>query len=143
FDDDEAVYPVTVDPLIWTQEAELLANDGAANDEFGYSVALSGNTALVSAYQKTASQGAAYVFVRSGASWSLQQELTGSDSAADDLLGNSVALSGDTAVVGAAAKVSAQGAAYVFVRSGASWSQQAELTVANGAADDEFGCSVA
>ena len=68
-------------------------------------MALSGDTALVGAYSKTVGgqsyAGAAYVFMRSGTSWSQQAELSDPDAAADDWFGYSVALSGDTALVGA------------------------------------------
>ena len=87
-----------------------------------------------------ADQGSAYVFVRSGTTWSQQAKLTAADGAAGDEFGCSVAISGDTAVVGArydAVGANAdQGSAYVFVRSGTTWSQQAKLTAADGAADD-------
>ncbi len=137
--------------LIALQQAQLTAGDGAAGDYFGYSVALAGDTALVGAYANdvgaNADQGAAYVFTRSGASWSQQAQLTAGDGAAGDYFGYSVALAGDTALVGAYANdVGAnadQGAAYVFTRSGASWSQQAQLTAGDGAAGDYFGDSVA
>ena len=139
----------------WTQQQELTASDGAANDAFGFSVALSsdGNTALVGAYVKTVGgnsfQGAAYVFTRLSGSWTQQQELTASDGATFDLFGSSVALSsdGNTALVGAVSKTiggnSAQGAAYVFTRSSGSWTQQQELTASDGAVSDTFGSSVA
>jgi len=75
---------------------------------FGCSVALSGDTALIGAWSKDVGgntyAGAAYVFTRSGTSWSQQAELTASDAAADDHFGHSVALSGDTALVGAWSK---------------------------------------
>ncbi len=127
----------------WSQQAELTASDGAASDYFGYAVALNGSTALIGANGKDGSAGAAYVFVRSGTSWSQQAELTAADGAANDNFGQSVALSGGTALVGAYGNNSNTGAAYVFVRSGTSWSQQAELTAADGAANDNFGQSVA
>jgi uncharacterized repeat protein (TIGR01451 family) len=81
--------------------------------------------------------------VRSGATWSQQQELTGSDPAADDRFGISVAVSGDTVVVGASAANSSAGSAYVFVRSGATWAQQAQLTPSDAAGGGYFGNSVA
>ena len=128
-------------------EAELIASDGAANDQFGASVAISGETALVGAPFNHDYQGAAYVFTRSGSSWSQQAELVASDGGAWDQFGESVALDGDTAVIGApghqVGSNDQQGAAYVFGGSGASWSQQAELTASDGAAYDEFGWSVA
>jgi len=134
----------------WTQEAEITASDGAANDNFGYSVSVSGNTAVVGARYKTVNsnfeQGGAYVFVRSGVTWTQQAELTASDGAAYDAFGVSVSVSGNTAVVGAFNKTvnsnSGQGAAYVFVESGETWTQQAELTASDGARGDYFGFSV-
>jgi hypothetical protein len=126
-----------------SQQAELIASDAAANDRFGYSVAFSGSTAVVGAYVKNSSTGAAYVFTRSGGTWFLQAELTASDGAANDRFGWSVAVSGSTVVVGAYGKNSNTGAAYVFTGVGGTWSQQAELTASNGAANDHFGWSVA
>jgi hypothetical protein len=127
---------------VWSQQQELTASDGAANDEFGYAVAVSGDTVVIGAYQKNSRQGAAYVFVRSVGVWSQQQELTTSDGAANDEFSYALAVSGDTAVIGAYQKNSRQGAAYVFVRSAGVWSQQQELTASDGAANDEFGVSV-
>jgi len=135
----------------WSQQAKLTAADGAANDTFGWSVAISGDTAVVGAYHDdvgaNADQGSAYVFVRSGTNWSQQQKLTAADGVAKDNFGYSVALSGDTAVVGAPYDVDGTNAdassAYVFARSGTTWSRRAQLTAADGAAGDWFGCSVA
>ncbi len=132
-------------------DLQLLASNGAANDNFGISVALSGDTALVGAYVDdvgaNANQGSAYVFTRSGSTWIQQAQLTATDGAAGDLFGISVALSGDTALVGANSDdVGAntnQGSAYVFTRSGSTWTQQAQLTATGGAGGDNFGVSVA
>jgi len=81
-----AVYIFTRNGTMWSQQVELTASDGTANDYFGVSVAVSGNTAVIGAYNKTVgsntSQGAAYVFTRSGTTWSQQQKLTASDGAA-------------------------------------------------------------
>ena len=144
-EDRDAQYPLVVDPT-WTQQQELTASDGAASDYFGRSVSVSGDTAVIGAYYKNATQGAAYVFVRSGGVWSQQQKLTAGDGATSDYFGYSVSVSGDTAAIGAYSKTvgsnSSQGAAYVFVRSGTSWSQQQKLTAADGAAYDNFGASV-
>jgi FG-GAP repeat len=123
----------------WSQQAELTAGDGAANDQFGQPVAISGSTALVGAFEHDSSTGAAYVFTQSGTAWPQQAELTGGDGAANDEFGWSVALSGSTAVVGAYGHNSSTGAAYVFKQSGTAWPQQAELTAGDGAAGDEFG----
>ncbi len=145
-DDRGAQYPLHIDPYLQAQK--LVASDPASGDNFGSSVALSGdgNTALIGASNKTVngvgSAGAAYVFVRpsGGTTWTQQQELTASDAAYGDFFGISVALSGDgnTALIGACCA----GAAYVFVRpsGGTTWSQQQELTAAGGG---QFGRSVA
>ncbi len=140
-EDERAEYPLAIDPL-WTQQQKLTASDGAANDVFGATVSVSGDTAVIGAYGKNSGQGAAYVFVRSSGVWSQQQKLTAADGAANDLFGLSVSVSGDTAVIGADGKNNFQGAAYVFVRSSGVWSQQQKLTASDGAAGDAFGRSV-
>lgn len=134
-----------------TQQAKLTASDAAADDLFGRSVALHGGTALIGAAgvdvggQEDA--GAAYVFTYDGTSWSEQAKLTASDAAAGDWFGLSVALQGSTALIGApGADVGGQagaGAAYVFTYDGASWSEEAEFTASDAAANDWFGVSVA
>ncbi len=132
----------------WSQQAKLTASDAAESDHFGDSVALDGDTAVVGSVLDDdggVDSGSAYVFTRSGAVWSQQAKLTASDDEAGDHFGTSVSVSGDTALVGAnleAAGGGEAGAAYVFVRSGVSWSQQAKLTASDAAADDEFGESV-
>ena len=144
-------YIFTLNDGTWTQQQELTASDGVVGDQFGYSVALSGTTALVGAEYKTigsnAGQGAAYVFTSNGSTWVQQQKLISSDGAAYDFFGCSVALSATTALVGAEAKTigsnGAQGAAYVFAFNDPTWSQQQELTANDGTAAAEFGASVA
>jgi hypothetical protein len=106
------------------QQTELTDPNGAAGDAFGTSVAISGATAVVGAPHKNSDAGAVYVFVRSAGTWSLQAELTAADGAAIDCFGWSVAVSGSTVVVGAIGNNSGAGAAYVFVRSRNTWSQQ-------------------
>jgi hypothetical protein len=120
-----------------------LVAGGASGDIFGQSVAIYGSTAVVGAPYKNSYTGAVYVFVRSGTAWSQQAKLTAADGASRDYFGISVAIYGSTAVVGAPGKNSNAGAAYVFVRSGTAWSQQAKLTAADGASGDNFGFSVA
>ncbi|MEW6073444.1 MAG: FG-GAP repeat protein [Planctomycetota bacterium] len=144
-----AAYPLTVDPWIWTEEAKLTAADGAAYDLLGESVAVDGDTALVGARGDDdfgTWAGAAYVFVRSGTLWSQQAKLHAAGGAAQDEFGRNVAVSGDTALVGAHLDDDVgpeAGAAYVFVRSGTAWSQQAKLLAPGGAALDQFGWGVA
>jgi hypothetical protein len=127
----------------WSQEAGLTDPGGVADDYFGYSVAISGSTAVIGAWGSNSDTGGAYVFVSSGSTWSEQAELTAADGAAGDDFGDSVAIAGSTAVVGAPFHNSDAGAAYVFTQSGSTWSQQAELTAADGAPGDDFGASVA
>ncbi len=136
-DDAKAAYPVRVDPLVWVQTAELTGGRPLA-------VAVDGSTAIVSwgpASPYGPSSGTVDVFVPSGASWTQQAELTPSDGAKDAGFGQSVAVSGDIAIVGASGSYY-QGAAYVFEHSGTSWTQQTELTP-NYDAGLEFGESVA
>jgi hypothetical protein len=88
----------------WSAQATLTASDGAALDQFGYSISLSGDTLAVGVERDAVGtntfQGSVRVFVRSGTSWSAQATLTASDGAASDQLGYSVSLSGDTLAVG-------------------------------------------
>ncbi len=137
-----AAYVFSESNGVWSQAAKLTASDGAAYDTFGDAVAVSGTTALVGADGHNGDQGAAYVFSESGGTWSQTAELTASDGAFGDDLGFSVALAGNTAIVGAAYKNFAQGAAYVFGESGGTWSQISKLTASDGAAGDVFGASV-
>ena len=153
-----ARYPVRIDPFI--QSAELIASDGAAGDELGDSVAVSGSTIVAGAPQHTVAghsdQGAVYVFsVPAGGGWknaTQTAELTASDGAAGDQLGYSVAFSGSTIVAGAPGAravtgLGGEGAVYVFsAPTSGVWkntTQTAELTASDGAAADELGSSVA
>ncbi len=110
-------------------QARLAAADGSSGDRFGWSVALSGNTALVGAYLRltgTFRTGAAYIFQRTGPTWSLQATLL-PDSGFNKNFGSSVALSGDTAVIGNPNNNDSTGAVYVFQRNGTTWQKQAKL----------------
>ena len=157
----------------WAQQAYLKASNTGANDCFGTAVAVSGNTVVVGApYEESSatgvdgnqgdnsvpSSGAAYVFVRAGTDWTQQAYLKAANTGAWDYFGMSVAISGDTAVVGAPYEDSSAtgidgnhsddsatnaGAAYVFVRSGTAWTQQAYQKASNTGAWDYFGTSVA
>ena len=141
-----AAYVFTRSGSTWTQQHKLIASDGAAEDYFGWSVSLSsdGNTALVGAYRKSSNAGAAYIFTRTGSTWTQQQKLVASDAASGDQFGYSVSLSsdGNTALVGAYGKSSNTGAAYIFTRSGSSWTQQHKLLASDAAGGDYFGHSV-
>jgi hypothetical protein len=131
----------------WTEVQKLTADDGVDNDQFGYSVALQGSTAVIGAVFATSHQGAGYVFTRTVDTWSQTQKLVADDAADDDQLGWSVALDGDTAVLGAPGVTIddgfATGAVYVFTRSGDTFSQTVRLTADDGVAADDFGFGVA
>jgi hypothetical protein len=174
-----AVYVFVRSAGTWSQQAYLKASNADAFDFFGMSVAVSGNTIVVGAPGESGSgrgtdlppsaqdsndapaAGAAYVFVRSGTTWTQQAYVKASNPTSGDEFGDAVAISGDTFVVGAQFEDSAArgvnrgaaaeaddstnavGAAYVFVRSGSAWSQQAYLKASNSERDDFFGAAVA
>lgn len=168
-----AAYVFVRDGTNWTQQAYLKASNTGANDNFGWSVAISGDTVVVGAPQESSNAtgvngdqgdnsapiaGAAYVFVRSGTNWSQQAYLKPSNSGPDYNFGSAVAVSGDTVVIAAPGESSDamgingdqsntnalySGAAYVFVRSGTNWSQQAYLKASNTGPEDIFASAVA
>jgi len=126
----------------WTQQAKLTASDSDNDDEFGWSVAIDGDYAIVGAHKEDGSgtdRGAAYVFYRTGSSWTEQQKLTPSDSEDNDFFGKSVSIDGEYAIVGAPGKSSNQGFSYIFKRSGTSWSQ---MTKVGAAGSNKLGWSV-
>jgi hypothetical protein len=133
----------------WTQQGpKLTANDEAGNGKFGTIVALSasGDTALIGGWNDDHSKGAAWVFTRSGSTWAQQgPKLTGAGETGEGRFGVAVALSadGDTALVGGLADNSTRGAAWLFIRSGSTWTQQGpKLTPGDGAGEGEFGTNV-
>ncbi|MGR0480743.1 MAG: hypothetical protein ACTFAL_04870 [Candidatus Electronema sp. V4] len=136
----------------WTQQARLTAAEATEYSIFGGAVAVSGDTILIGA-GSDGNHGAVYVFVRSGDKWQQQARLMAEDSRPDDGFGLSVAVSKDTAVIGAfredysktqlGSAYAGQGSAYVFVRSGSTWKQQAKLMAADSLADSgTFGAEV-
>ncbi len=126
----------------WSKQAKLLAADGAANDQFGNSVSISGDYAIVGATYGNDS-GSAYIFKRDGTNWSEQAKLTAADGSSGDYFGWSVSISGACAIVGAPGYDNSSGSAYIFNRSGTSWSRQAKLLASDTiTADDHFGYSV-
>ncbi len=136
---------------IWTLQQRLTPVEGSVGEQFGYAVALSGDTALVGVPSddlgNSYSHGSAFVFTRSGSTWTEQQKLIASDVEPVNYFGSAVALDGDTAAVGAPYDTfgsnALQGSAYVFARSGGVWTEQAKLFAADGAADDLFGSTLA
>ena len=168
-----AAYVFVRNGTTWSQQAYLKANNTGAGDRFGESVSVSGDTIVVGAYREDSNatgvdgdgsdnsavdSGGAYVFVRGGTNWAQQAYLKASNTGAGDYFGESVAVSGDTVVVGAEGEDSnatgvngnasddsaaIAGAAYVFVREGTNWSQQAYLKASNTESADSFGFAVA
>ncbi len=148
-----SAYLFSYDGANWIDEDKLI---GAADEYFGTSVALDGDTAVIGAPESGGTEdeygpGAVYVFRYVGAAWGAGTPLTAADGAAEDYFGNSVAISGDTVVVGAPYNgwsnvdddwVNGPGAAYVFRFNGASWVSQGKLTAADGEPGDHFGSSV-
>jgi hypothetical protein len=126
-------------PPVGTQLSELKGSDTVARDYLGYSVAISGTSAVVGAPGYAGHAGRAYVFTKTGAGWKQAAELKGSDTAAGDYFGYSVAISGTTAIVGAPGLART----YVFTKSGAGWKQAAELKGSDTVVGDAFGDSVA
>ena len=125
------------------------ASDGAASDKFGISVSISGDYAIVGAHlvdgDAKTDQGAAYIFARQDGTWLEQAKLTASDGRAGDNFGISVGINGDYVVVGAPKAGGIwflQGAAYIFMRTGTTWLQQAKLTASDGVIGENFGTSV-
>jgi hypothetical protein len=148
---------------VWQQQAYLKASTpGPSNlDRFGWSLAADGETIVAGALDQdfggTAGAGAAYVFVRDANGWR-QQAFLKAPNTGPDSFGNAVAVSGNTIVVGAEREDSGatgvngdetdntvlnSGAAYVFVRNGEAWTQEAYLKASNTGANDAFGWSVA
>jgi hypothetical protein len=172
-----AVYVFRRRGKTWAQEAYVKASNTEAFDYFGESIALSGDgsTLAVGANGEDSAAtgidgdqadnsadfgGAAYVFTRSGTTWSQQAYVKASNTDAYDFFGDSIALSGDgstlavgapwedsaaTGVGGSQADDSAEyaGATYVFTRDGTTWRQEAYVKASNTGADDHFGHSVA
>jgi len=144
-----AVWVFTRSGSTWTQQGEKLTASGESGDgSFGNSVALSsdGNTALIGGYTDNKNHGAAWVFTRSGTTWTQQTELTGGGESGSAQFGATVALSaeGTTALIGGPGDKEGAGAAWVFTRSGETWTQQGEKLTGRGEIGNPgFGVSVA
>ena len=131
------------DGTSWNLQAKLTASDEIAELRFGTAVAISGNMALIGApWDSTVGflTGAVYVFTFDGTTWTQQAKLFPSDPVPSSLFGQSIALSGDTALIGAF--LTRPGSAYVFKFDGATWSEQAKLAADDGTSNDYFGWSV-
>ena len=138
-----SAYIFSWDGTDWVEQQKLTASDGYSNDYFGYTVSISGNYAIVGAYQDDDNgdnSGSAYIFSWDGTDWVQQQKLIASDVDRYDNSGCSVSIDGDYAIVGASRAGS--GAAYVYHWDGTTWSEQAKLSASDGAGLDMFGSSV-
>ena len=137
-----AVYVFTRANGVWSQQQKLTPADAEADDRFGESVSVSGDTALIGAWGNDNFKGAAYVFVRTNGLWHQQAKLIASERGTYDHFGSSVSVSGDIAVIGVWGDNHATGSAYIFTRTGSVWRRQQKLTATDGVAEDRFGASV-
>ena len=156
-----AVYIFTRTSGVWSQQAYIKASNAGYSYNFGAAVALQGDTLVVGEPNEgttpasgSIGSGAAYVYVRSNGVWTEQAFLTASNREDNDDFGYSVAVDGDTAVIGAPKEdssaaggeddnsTSSAGAVYVFTRSGTNWTQQDYLKASNAGAIHEFGTAV-
>ncbi len=133
----------------WLEEGKLVASDPGAGDFFAWSVAIRGDMAIcgtLNGDEGGTNTGSAYVYRRSGSTWTEETKLVSIDIASNDFFGYDVAVEGDLALVGAYGDDdlgSASGSAYVFANGGGSWVQQAKLLAEGGAGGQAFGRSVA
>ncbi len=115
----------------WTQQAKLIASDGAGDDRFGSSVSISGDYAMIGAYfddvGDNSNQGSAYIFFRNGTTWTQQAKLTSENGEADDVFGRSVSIYGEFAVG------TQFSSCKIFTRSNSTWATQANFFSSDGA----------
>ena len=134
----------------WSQQQKIQSSNIGAGDEFGCAVSINsdGTYAIVGAWAEdttATTAGSAYIFTRSGTTWTQQAQIQASPAASNDYFGISVEITPDAnyAIVGAYFSSGTNGAAYVFSRSGTSWTQQAKLVASDAASADYFGWHVA
>lgn len=143
-----AAYMFRFDGTSWQQESKLTASDGAGGHNFGYSVSVSGDLAIIGAYRDDdhgSSSGSAYIYRFDGESWQEEGKLTASDGAQSDYFGTSVSLDSETALVGASGNDdhgSYSGSAYIYRFDGRNWLEEGKLTARDGAEFDNFGRAV-
>ena len=140
-----AVYVFVRNGNTWTEQAKLTASDAAANDHFGHSVAIQGDTIAVGAPLDGSNAGSAYVFVRNGTTWTEQQKLTQGNTISA-LTGSSVAIWGDTVMVGGpnlgSGPFGTAGVVYFYTRTGTTWGLQQQVNASDFSTGDHFGASV-
>jgi hypothetical protein len=143
----EIVSPSALDPLTFLERQKITSDDGATDDQFGWSIAVAGDIALVGAPNTAigtqAGRGSVYVFARENGVWVQTQELIADDGQPGDAFGISVSLAGSTAMIGAPNTDLFRGAAYVFQLSGNTWIQTQKLLASDGTEFNQFGWSIA
>ena len=134
---------------VWTQTAALAVSDGSVNDYFGWSVSISGDTAIVGAcngeFDLINALGSAYIFEKINGTWTQTAKLLAGDEAIDNKFGVSVSVSGNTAIVGDYTdneNGDASGSAYIFEKVNETWIQTEKLIASDGVETDYFGYSV-
>lgn len=133
----------------WVEQKKIVPSDGAQWDQFGRSVAISGDNAIVGAWwddDKGTDSGSVYLYYWNGADWIEQQKITASDGAAGDEFGYCVAIYGNRAIVGSSKdddNGDSSGSAYIFTWNGSSWVEQQKIIASDGAPYDFFGTVVA
>ncbi|MSR28395.1 MAG: hypothetical protein EXS03_02320 [Phycisphaerales bacterium] len=142
----------------WSQEAKIVAADGAVGDFCGNAIAISGDYTMVGApgddFSAVGDRGSAYVFLRSGtATWTQQAKLIAADGLINDIFGSAVAIDGTRAIIaapyddgtagGGGTSYTNIGAAYLFERTGTVWAEKARFNCADGQAEKYFGTSAA
>ncbi|MFC1719068.1 hypothetical protein ACFL6S_35780 [Candidatus Poribacteria bacterium] len=143
-----AVYIFKRDGDSWEQPVRVTANDATTNDNFGVSVSVSGNRAIVGASstdERQSETGSAYIFHYNGKDWIEEAKLVASDGTAGDEFGNSVSISNDSVIVGARYDDEygyKSGSAYIFHYTGAHWEEQCKINPGDEIAGDEVGYSV-
>jgi len=137
-----SVYVFTRSGAVWTQQTKLYPSDATAGQRFGVATYILGDTAIIGANGDKNAVGAAYIFTRTGTTWTQQQKLNVSDGGSYPNFGHAVSLSGDTALIAAPgyAPNNPKGSAYVFVRNGTTWTRQQKLVASDGVAGDQFSC---
>ena len=134
---------------IWEELEKIVPTDGVAGDYFGNAVSISGDYAIIGAYQdddKATNSGSAYIYKRNADDWEFVTKLVPSDGAESDYYGCAVAISGDIAIVGAYngdGKTTNTGNAYIYQRNGESWNFMTEIYANDGESSDRFGYAVA
>ena len=155
-----SVYMFTRSGSTWTEQSIIVSDDLQSGDRFGSSLKISSDANYLivgspfedgGAGDPLTSSGAAYIFTRSGSTWTQQAKLTASDAQVSDQFGQRVSISadGNFAVVkaryedgGAGDPISNAGALYVFERSGSTWTEIRKLTASDAQANDQLGYSI-